>query len=235
MIRTLARFARALLVATGIVAIGLFALCFTAAPWHLYHWLGSDPFTLDRNPDYIVIMGGGGIPSESGLMRTYEGTAAARKFPEAGIIVALPSDSTEEHDDAARMRQELVMRGVDAGRVAHDLKGRNTREQALDVAKMIDPGSNTVLLVTSPEHLKRALKAFRKAGFRNIAGRPAYQTSVELDLLYKADSLGGSSIPVPDVGDQPMLRYTFWNNTRYLSDSARELCALGYYWLKGWI
>ena len=103
------------------------------------------------------------------------------------------------------------------------------------VAGMIDPGSNTVLLVTSPEHVKRALKTFRKAGCRQIAGRPAYQSSLEMDLLYDADSLGGSKIPVPDVGGQLMLRYTFWNNVRYLNDSSRELCALVYYKLKGWI
>ena len=235
MIRKLTRFVKALLIAAGIVAIGLVALCFTPAPWHLYHWLGNDPFALDRDPDYIVIMGGGGIPSESGLMRTYEGAVAAKLFPHAKIIVALPSDSKTKFDDAYRMRHELVIRGIKTKRVAHDLKGRNTREQALDVSKMIDPESNTVLLVTSPEHVKRALKAFRKAGGKNIAGRPAYQASIDLDLLYQADSLGGSSIPMPDVGEQLMLRYTFWNNVRYLSDSARELFALGYYWLKGWI
>ena len=235
MIKKLTQFIKALLIAAGIVAVGLVALCFTPVPWHLYHWLGRDSFTLSRDPDYIVIMGGGGIPSESGLMRTYEGASAAQKFPEAKIIVALPSDSKTKHDDAYRMRHELVIRDIRASRVARESKGRNTREQALDVSKMIAPESNTVLLITSPEHIKRALKAFRKAGCTNIAGQAAYQSSVELDLLYHADSLGGSSIPVPDVGEQLMLRYTFWNNVRYLSDSARELCALGYYWLKGWI
>lgn len=235
MIRKLARFVNVLLIAAGVAAIGLFALCFTATPWHIYHWLGNDPFKLDRDPDYIVIMGGGGIPSESALMRTYEGATAAKRFPEARIIIALPSDSSTKRDDAYRMRHELVIRGVRARRVAHDLKGRNTREQALGVAEMIGPGTNAVLLITSPEHVKRALLAFRKAGCRNIAGQPAYEVALESDLQYKAESLGGSKIPVPDVGERIMLRYTFWNNVRYLGDSARELCALGYYRLKGWI
>jgi uncharacterized SAM-binding protein YcdF (DUF218 family) len=235
MIRKLARLVEALLIAAGIAAIGIMALCFTPTPWHIYHWLGRDAFALDRSPDYIVIMGGGGIPSESGLMRTYEGAVAARLFPHAKIIVALPSDSNTRYDDAYRMRHELVIRGIRATRVAQDLKGRNTREQALNVTKMIDPGSNTVLLVTSPEHVKRALKSFRKLGCTNVAGRPAYQASIASDLLYQSDSLGGSGMPIPDVGEQLMLRYTFWNNVRYLSDSARELCALGYYWLKGWV
>ena len=233
--KRLARFCKALLMAAGAVAIGLGALCFTPVPWRLYHWLGSDPFVLDRDPDFIVILGGGGIPSESGLMRTYEGAAAAEKFPAAGIIVALPSQSDADDDAASRMRRELVIRGVREKRITSELRGRNTREQALEVAKQIDPGSNTVLLVTSPEHLKRALKAFRKAGCRYVAGRPAYQASVESDLTYKADSLGGSAIPVPDVGGRLTLRYTFWTNMRYLSDSTRELCALGYYRVKGWI
>ena len=235
MIKKLARFVEVLLIAAGVAAIGLFALCFTSAPWHIYHWLGHDPFQLDRDPDYIVVMGGGGIPSESGLMRTYQGAVAAKKFPKARIVIALPSDSDTRYNDAFRMRHELVIRGVRAKRVAYDLKGRNTREQALGVAAMIEPGTNAVLLITSPEHVKRALLAFRKAGCRNIAGQPAYEVALESDLQYDADSLGGSNIPVPDVGEKIMLRYTFWNNVRYIADSARELCALGYYRLKGWI
>ena len=49
MIRKLTRFIKALLIAAGIVAIALVALCFTPAPWHLYHWLGSDAFALGRD------------------------------------------------------------------------------------------------------------------------------------------------------------------------------------------
>lgn len=235
MLKKLTRSVKALLIATGIVVIGLVALCFTPAPWHLYHWLGTDSFVLNAPPDYIVIMGGGGIPSESGLMRTYEGADAAKTFPDARIIIALPSDSKTKYDDAYRMKHELVIRGIRARRIAHESKGRNTREQALDVVKMIDPGNNAVLLITSPEHVKRALKAFRKAGCRYIAGRPAYQASLDVNLLYEADSLGGRDIPMPNVGEQLTLRYEFWNNVRHLCDSSRELCALGYYWLKGWI
>ena len=235
MIKKLTRFVKALLIAAGVVVIGLVALCFTPEPWHLYRWLGRDSFALNQDPDYIVIMGGGGIPSESGLMRTYEGAVAAKLFPHSKIIVALPSGSSTRASDAYRMRHELIIRGVRTKRVIYELNGRNTREQVMEVAKMIDPASNRVLLVTSPEHVKRALKAFRKIGCKQIAGRPAYQASINSDLLYHADSLGGSSIPMPDVGEDLMLRYTFWNNVRYLSDSARELCALGYYWLKGWV
>ena len=235
MIRKLNRFVKALLITAGLVAIALVAICFTSLPWRFYHWLSADSFTLNRPPDYIVVMGGGGIPSESGLMRTYEGASAARTFPKAKIIVALPSELNAKDDDAYRMKHELTIRGVRSGRIEHESKGRNTREQALDVARMIDVQSHTVLLITSPEHVKRTLMAFRKAGCRQIAGHAAYETSITANLLYSADALGGTNIPLLNIGGQLTLRYGFWNNVQYLCDSSREFCALGYYWLKGWI
>ena len=43
-------------------------------------------------PRYIVVLGGGGIPSDTGLMRTYYGAKHSLSFPNATVILALPAD-----------------------------------------------------------------------------------------------------------------------------------------------
>lgn len=236
-VRRAGRLARGLLALVGLAAVTLAALGFTSLPWKAYAWLSTDAARLGDGPEYIVVLGGGGIPSRSGLVRSYRAAEAARRFEDATVIVALPQDDELEKSAPARMKAELVLRGVAADRILLEPGGRNTREQALNVAEMIDadPARAPVLVVTSPDHLKRALLSFRKAGFGRVAGLPSLEESVAIDLSYDADALGGNGLPVPDVGGMITVRYRFWTNLAYEMDVARELCALAYYRLKGWI
>jgi uncharacterized SAM-binding protein YcdF (DUF218 family) len=223
------RIARLVLQAGGLAGLVVALLCFTPVPWRLYRWLSTGPAPA-RSPAFIVVLGGGGIPSETGLMRTYEAAGVARRFPKARLIVALPSEGDPETGATGRMKAELVLRGVAARRILLEPQGRNTREQALNAAGMIPgPETNAVLVVTSPEHLKRAVWSFRKAGLGNAAGAPAFEESADYELSYDQQSGG------PDLGRLPMLRYDFWNNLGYLERSARELAALAYYRWMGWI
>ena len=109
--------------------------------------------------------------------------------------------------------------------------------QALNVAGVIDadPAEAVVLLVTSPDHMKRALGAFRKVGFERIAGSASFSEAIEMNLLYDPEELGGRKVPLPDGAGTLMVRYQFWNNLGYLGAVAREWTALTYYWAKGWI
>lgn len=228
---------RNLLLEAGILFVILLGLCFTPAPWRVYRWLGTDGLVLDREPDRIVVLGGGGIPSESGLMRTYKAAEQSRRHPQAAVVIALPVSGPFDASDAARMRDELVMRGVAQHRITFEAKARNTREQALRLAATpgIQPAEDRVLIVTSPEHMRRALLSFRQAGFGHVASASAFSHSVDADLRYQADELGGDGIPTPGVGESTTLRYAFWNNLSYEVRAARELFALAYYRLKGWI
>ena len=232
--RSLWWFARIVVPLAGILFIAILAACFTSYPWHAYMWLSKDNATLDRAPDYIVVLGGGGIPSESGLIRTYHGAEEANRFKDAKVIVALTEDKESRTNFTERMKEELVLRGVSRRRILTEPSGRNTREQALNVAKMVDHHA-VVLVVSSPYHMKRALGAFRKAGFSTVVGSAAYDTSVKSKLAYKSSELGGNALPVPDIGDRIELRYDFWNSLRYAGEAGREWCALSYYWLRGWI
>jgi hypothetical protein len=91
------------------------------------------------------------------------------------------------------------------------------------------------LLVTSPEHMRRAVLVFRKVGFTRINALPAFENALEADLVFKDDELGGNKLPIPDIGGNISVRYQFWNHLKYEILIAREMTALSYYKLRGWI
>ncbi len=234
----IARFVRVVLVVWGLIAFIPIVLAFTSYPGRIYGWFATDPARLRNGPEYIVLLGGAGIPSESGLIRTYYAAEQARKHLAAIVIVALPSDMKNQDSDIVRMRDELQMRGVSSDRIRFESKGRNTREQALEVARLLGDqfADRPVLIVTSPFHMKRSLLSFRKVGFRNVAGASAVATMQPVDLRYKGKKLGGRRNPVtPDVGGSPFLRYGVSTNLAHEVSSASELIALVYYWGRGWI
>jgi hypothetical protein len=83
--------------------------------------------------------------------------------------------------------------------------------------------------------MRRAVLTFRKAGFTRINGLPAFEDALEANLLFKDEDLGGNKLPMPDIGGSISVRYQFWNHLKYEILIARELSALGYYKVRGWI
>lgn len=213
------RFARRLAHAVGVATLLWMAVCLSPLPMEAYKWLGKAPVVINpEEPDVIVVLGGGGIPSESGLIRCYEGAVAARKHPRARVIVSLPADGDPETTSVGRMRDELVMRGVDRERILLETRARNTREQALRVAGMLEHSSpRSVMVITSEYHVRRSVLAFRRAGLPTV-GR-------------KAAVIG----PEADMGSNLRLRYAFWHNLSNGVNLARELVALAVYKARGWI
>ncbi len=92
-----------------------------------------------------------------------------------------------------------------------------------------------ILLVTSPEHMRRAVLAFKKVGFEKVNALPAFENAAEADFSFTDDELGGSTIMLPDVGNNINMRYQMWNHLKYEILIAREMVALTYYELRGWI
>jgi uncharacterized SAM-binding protein YcdF (DUF218 family) len=234
---------RALLALAGLGAVLLVVLAFTPYPWRVYMWLNAREPLPDREPDFIVVLGGGGIPSETGLMRTYAAADEARRHGGARVIVALPRDGVGADSSLGRMLRELEMRGVGRDRFLEEDSGRNTREQALNVRALLRkeggpwgrPEEPFLLIVTSPDHMRRAVLSFRKAGFAVVRGAGAFGTSVNADLTFDVAEMGATPPAVPDVGDSMALRYVVWGNLSLEGKIARELAALGYYKAMGWI
>lgn len=219
----------------GVAALLVFALCWTPLPWRMYHWLWMPDAELTEAPDWIVVLGGGGIPSESGLMRTYYAAQAADAFPSARVMVALPGDPNAAEGALQRMRDELVMRGVDRSRIAYEPTGSNTRSQAVALRRQWGAVETMpVLIVTSPEHMRRAIRTFERAGFARTGGTVASNTGVDHSLAVSEDGVD-DSFTLLSVEGNLFVRYHFWHSLTYLTRSAREWAALLYYRSKGWI
>ena len=222
-----------MIISSGVIFIAILIMAFTTVPFWMYYYLGVSPTKLDESPKYIVVMSGGGIPSESGLMRTYATAKMAHEYQDAKIIVTMPGDTADTTSSCYLMKKELMIRGVDGGRVIFENKGTNTRSQAIEVQKIIKENVPT-LIVTSPEHMYRSIKTFQKIGLTNIGGESAFSKPVEVSFVFDDEDLGGNS-SVPNIGNNTQLRYQFWGHMKLQIIVYREYCAIAFYKIKGWI
>ena len=171
------------------------------------------------------------MPSESNLMRIDYAARLFKANPESNVIVAHPHDS----DVIRLMINELIVKGVDSAHILTEMHGTNTREQALSIAKYIPVSLNqNVVIVTSPENMLRTMLTFRKVGFNKIGGEPAFENPMFTDLSYNHKNIGGDAM-MPDINTNLKLRYDFWNYMKLEITCLRELTALLYYKLNGWI
>lgn len=228
---------RMMLTGLGILFLLMLILSFTTLPFWGYYWLGTSQSKITGRPDYIVLLGGGGMPSESNLMRAYYVFRAASESTQSKIVISIPGDLTDPACTARLVAEELTSKGIDSLRIKFEALGTNTRSQALylqqlNAEKLTD---KSILLITSPEHMRRAVLVFKKAGFTNVSALPAFEKALESNLLFKDDDLGGNKLPVPDIGNHTAVRYQFWNHLKYEILIAREMAALGYYKIRGWI
>lgn len=228
------RILRNFMVTMGIFfSIGVL-LAFTEQPYWGYHWLGTSKSGLRWEPAHVILLGGGGMPSQSNLMRAWFAAKAARAFPQAKVWVAIPGDLTDSAGTPRLMQQELILRGIQLNRIGFESEATNTRAQALNAKKTIKMQA-PILIVTSPEHMRRSVLCFQKAGFDKVDALPAFENALEADLAFADDALGGRKTALPDVGENTNVRYQVWNHLKYEILIAREMAALAYYKLRGWI
>ncbi len=208
---------------TAILAFTCFvqlAIGFLGLPSSLNTWMTCANDAPPADPRHVVVLGGGGIPSESGLIRTYYAAELAREYEGLNFIVALPSDNDPEEDSVGRMKAELIMRGVATNAVMMETKGLNTHQQAVNVRNMLGEEAleDPLIIVTSPTHMRRAVLCFRREGFQDVTSVAAHSTGAEADL-----------------GPGTAFRYAFWSRLDHSIEVCRELIALAVYKLKSWI
>jgi uncharacterized SAM-binding protein YcdF (DUF218 family) len=191
------------------------ALAVTGLPRGLTDWLNGQDSRPQQPPSTIVVLGGGGMPSDSTLIRLYYAAQLGQGLTGVTYIVALPAGNDAEHESVGRMRDELVLRGVPASAVRMETRGRNTHEQAVNVRAL--GVAEPVAVVSSGYHVRRAVLAFRAAGFGNVVG-------------YNA----GNVDPEGDLGWFTGLRYGVWGSWSRQAIVLRELIALAAYKLCGW-
>lgn len=224
-----------MLIPCGLSFLLVIILAFTTQPFWMYYRLGTATADYRFVPQTIIVLGGAGMPSESNLMRCYTAAQLAARFPASGIIIALTKDSSQNiHQSAAwQMKSELVLRGVDSSRIGLEVNGRSTHEQASNILQHLRP-SEAAVIVTSPEHMYRSLRTFRRAGLRFVGGQPAFEKSLDAELRFHRKAKGSGELP-PGMTDELQYRYQFWNHLKYQVVCYREYIALLYYKLNGWI
>lgn len=233
----LATIGRWILMISGGVLLFSVLLSFTSLPFWTYYWLGTSESKITEKPDYIILLGGGGMPSESNLMRAYYTFQAAQQSPESKIIISIPGDTTDTKSAVSLVARELIQKGIDRKRILFESVGTNTRMEGLCIEKIVGDGkiSKSFLIVTSPEHMRRSVKVFRKIGFKRLNAFPAFERALEASLIFRDSELGGRKILAPEIGGSVTVRYQFWNHLKYEILVGRELTALAYYKLRGWI
>lgn len=228
------RIVRIIFTLTGIIFLLLVATALTTLPFWGYHWLGTSESELKQKPETIILLGGGGMPSESNLIRSWYTEQAGKTFSDAYVLIVMPGDLTDSLSTPRLMKKELMLRGIQPRRIVFENQGTNTRSQAINCAELLDK-TEPVLLITSPEHMRRAVLCFRQTGFEKVNALPAFENAVEADLTFEDDELGEDKTLVPDVGESLQVRYQIWTHLKYEILIARELVALSYYRLRGWI
>jgi uncharacterized SAM-binding protein YcdF (DUF218 family) len=136
-----------------------------------------------RGATAIVLLGAGmevhrsrggsyGAPTRGGSMRVLE---AARLHTLLGgvPIVATGGLGSSQYSEAGLMAYQLEQLGIPADKIIKEEKSTNTRDHALLVPPLLKQhGIEQFVLVTSQQHIARALAAFRAVGANPIPSTP---------------------------------------------------------------
>ncbi len=212
----------------GILFLFLIALSFTPIPYHAYHQLAATDISLNKKPTAIVVLSGVGMPSPDALIKLYFAKKAALNYPKSKVYLLLPElPSKDSRSPILLMKKELIDGNVHDQRIQLITEGHNTYSQLHALSGRIDTASS-VLVVTTPEHMRRSILTFNKMGYQHVGGLPTFEHPSSESLLTEN---ANEELEISNLS----LRYNVWSYLQYEIIVIREYCALGYYWLKGWI
>jgi uncharacterized SAM-binding protein YcdF (DUF218 family) len=193
--------------------------------------VGLAPFAADdvpRGRTAIVVLGSGSFTARdwSGSSYSIAGPMDATRVLEAVRVYRLidadwvissggkPRPTDPHEASGVTMGESLAALGVPAPRIVVETKSRNTYEEAIVVAPMLQQLQvQHVVLVTSATHMRRSLGAFRTQGVRAIPAIAAdpYVASSWIEWIVPSD-LG------------------LWKSASVV----HEIIGLGYYAARGW-
>lgn len=186
---------------------------------------------LPREPLPIVVVGNGltgfsaagarfEIPLERTATNTLFAVARYRSTPDAFVIASGgPQPDTTGTAEAIVIRDGLVRNGVPADRVVVEARSTNTREQAIEVSRLLAArNEKRCILVTSPQQMDRALELFRREG---VEALPMPTTS---EAWTPAENGRWWEWIVPSSAARAVSR-----------DVIYELMAWPYYRMRGWL
>ncbi|HOW56730.1 MAG TPA: YdcF family protein [Smithellaceae bacterium] len=154
------------------------------AAQYLSYYLEKDyinnPVATDKNPDIIVVLGGGTLDI-SAMKKTFPNDATAARLLHALEIYhkkgakylvcsGKGNSNISEAEVMARIAEKL---GVPKEKIRIEARSHNTWEHAVEFNKMFADKKLVIGLVTSGYHMKRSEKEFKKY-FDNVQPLPAY-------------------------------------------------------------
>ncbi len=217
-----------ILIVCGFFGLIILVLAFTDLPYYAYYDLALTEKISDQKTDYIVLLGGDGMPSPDGLIRSYYTAAKANADTNAKIIIALPKNEDGSSKQLDLYRDELMIKGISSERILYESSGFNTYTQVVNISKLVD-SSNSICIVSSPEHIYRAYACFKAIGFQNLSTLPCFEVPNEESVLKDKKKKILSS------GQFLSIRYNFWSYLQYEVKVAREYAAISYYKFRSWI
>jgi len=147
-----------------------------------------------------------------------EASRVYRLLGQAWIVASGGATDSEKPrtPDSEIMRDSLVKLGVPADRVVLESRSNNTREQAMFTAEILRQRNvKTIVLVTAPEHMGRAVGTFEALGFTVVPSVSAFKAPERGSLWERLRPSRGA------------LLQSDWAVYEYL--------ARVYYWLQGWL
>lgn len=184
---------------------------------------------VDVSPDKtaIVILGAGddvvfgwddriSVPNATAGARVLEAWRIYRLLNPRWIISSGGNSGAGDASEpsSVNMRNLLVQLGVPNDRIVLQSESRDTREEAVSVAAMLDSlRVDRLVLVTSAVHMRRSVGAFHAVGVNPlpaIAPDPKHRGSWSAWLRPRSDGL------------------------RLSGEVAHELAGIPYYWMRGW-
>lgn len=154
----------------------------------VYDWIARPledrfppPATLPARIDGILVLGGilqrpiaeerGALAVNDSAERLMVPAALAHQYPAARLVI---SGRSEDHEVVTAWFSRI---GIDTGRIAYEPAARNTFENAVFSQRLVRPGPEEIwLLVTSAQHMPRAVGVFRKVGWDVVPYPVDYRT-----------------------------------------------------------
>lgn len=185
-------------------------------------------FTDDGTPITGIVVLGGTVEADTSIGRDQitvneAGERAialadlARRYPQARLVFSGGSGSNRED---AVSEAEIVSRyadtlGVPRNRLILEQQSRNTHENAVFSARMVQPKpGERWLLVTSAWHMPRSMGCFRKAGFDVTAYPVDYRTNWPRDA-YRLASFASTGLGELDIGVKEWIGMIAYRLTGY--------------------
>ena len=132
-----------------------------------------------------------GAPTREGSLRVLEAARVHRVL--GGVpIIATGAHGTRQYSEAGLMAHQLEQLGVPPDHIIKEEQSTNTRDHAMLVPPLLKQrGIEQFVLVTSQQHIARALAAFRAVGLDPIPSTPeVYVTRGDVLEMYLPSRVG---------------------------------------------